>query len=222
MSYEAFRRRMNSYGGDIQKATSNISKISAVNQIMYSPNRKTVNIDTLDSKDEYCIVQDIDHMKIRKFLFLPDTNIQRGNYIHHEGYIYLATEQYTTEEYPQVNAEICTADFAYELDRQDAIIGYDNLGRPIYPPDDSLSITLPCIVKFNDASTAIADANEPINLLDNIITVTIPYGKINNIKYDSVFPIFGDDYRVIRIDPSQSIDGVGLLKITGQRLEYSE
>lgn len=219
MAYEAFRARMNAYGGDIQESTSNISKISATNQIMYSPNRKTVHIDTLDSEEKYCVVNDIEHMKIRKFLFLPDTDIHRGNYIHHEGYIYLATEQYTTEEYPQVNAEICTAEFNYELDREDEIIGYDDLGRPIYPPDDSLSITLPCIVKMNDASTAIADANQPINLLDNILTVTIPYGKINNIKYDSRFPMFGDTYRVIRIDPSQSINGVGLLKITGQRLE---
>lgn len=219
MSYDTFRRRMNSYGGNIQNTTSNITKISARNQIFNSPNRKEVFIDELDSDVQYCLVNDVENMKIRRFLFLPDTKIHRGNYIHHEGNVYLATEQYTTEEYPQVKAEICSAEFSYELDKEEIIIGYDDMGRPIYPTDDAKSITLPCIVKMNDASTAIADANFPVNMLANILTVTIPYGKVNNIKYDSKFPMFGDVYRVIRIDPSNSINGVGLLKITAERLE---
>ena len=219
MSYDTFRRRMNSYGGNIQNTTSNISKISARNQILNSPNRKQVFIDDINSEAQYCLVNDVENMKIRRFLFLPDTKIHRGNYIHHEGLVYLATEQYTTEEYPQVKAEVCSAEFSYDLDEEEVIIGYDDMNRPIYSPDEKKSISLPCIVKMNDASTAIADANFPVNMLANILTVTIPYGKVDNIKYDSKFPMFGDVYRVIRIDPSNSINGVGLLKITAERLE---
>lgn len=147
-------------------------------------------------------------------------DIERGNLIEHNGeYWLVVTKPEDNRIYRKAEARLCSTEFPVKYADQKVEIGKDDLGRPVYDIIEGEVKMLPCVPKMNDASTSIADTNNPINLLDNQVMITIPYTEAPSIKYNEKFKLFNDTYRIIRIDPSKSINKVGVLRITGERVE---
>ena len=147
-------------------------------------------------------------------------DIERGNLIEYDNDFWLVvTKPEDNRIYRKAEIRLCSTTFPVKLEDKEVLIGYDKLNRPIYETIAGEIKKLPCTVKMNDASTAIADANKPINLLDNQVMVTIPYTEAPSIKYNEKFELYNDLYKIIRIDPSGSINEVGILRITGERVE---
>ncbi|UUV25860.1 MULTISPECIES: hypothetical protein [Lysinibacillus] len=147
-------------------------------------------------------------------------DIERGNLIEHNGeYWLVVTKPEDNRIYRKAEARLCSAEFPVKYADQKVEISKDDLGRPVYKIIEGEVKMLPCVPKMNDASTSIADTNNPINLLDNQVMITIPYTEAPSIKYNEKFKLFNDTYRIIRIDPSKSINKVGVLRITGERVE---
>lgn len=146
-------------------------------------------------------------------------DIERGNIM------YFGDEYWLVTTKPEDNrvyrkAEITFCSFMFELKDDDKVIetGRDDLDRPIIETIKGSVRYVPAVVKMNDASTAIADQNEPINLLANVATLTIPYRESDSIQHDKTFVLYGMNYRIIRIDYSKSLNKVGIIKITGEML----
>lgn len=149
--------------------------------------------------------------------------IERGNYIYYNDQVWLVTTKpEDNETYRKAEVSLCSTELPVKEHDTVTITGLDDIGRPIKVTQQGTVTLMPCVLKFNDASTAIADVNKPINLLDNIITLTIPYKEAPSIAYDAIFTVYNDQYRIIRIDASKSIMGIGILKITGSRLERDD
>lgn len=147
------------------------------------------------------------------------SEIERGNYILYNDETWLiTTKPEDNGVYRKAEARLCSTHFPLKEDDQEVIVDYDDFGRPIPEIVTGEIVMMPCVPKMNDASTSIADANEQINLLDNQIKVTIPYRESPSIEHDKRFTIYNESYRIIRIDPSKSVNGVGLLSITGERM----
>lgn len=147
-------------------------------------------------------------------------DIERGNLIEHDDVYWLVvTKPEDNRVYRKAEVKLCSATFPVKLADKKVQIGIDVLGRPVYDIIVGEIIEIPCVVKMNDASTSIADTNNPVNLLDNQVMVTIPYKEAPSIKYNEKFELYNDVYRIIRIDPSSSINKVGILRITGERVE---
>lgn len=145
--------------------------------------------------------------------------IERGNYLFFKDETWLVvTKPEDNGAFRKAEAELCTTSLPLKENDKEIIVGIDKLGRPIPKLIKGEVVLLPCVVKISDASRAIADVNQPINLLGNILYVTIPYRESVSIKYDEIFTMYGDQYRIIRIDQSDSINGIGILKITGERV----
>lgn len=146
-------------------------------------------------------------------------DIERGNLVFFDNEYWLMT---TKPEDNRVyrKAEITFCSFMFELRNDDivTITGRDDLDRPIKKVTKGTVKHVPAVVKMNDASTAIADQNQPINELANIVTLTIPYRESDSLKHDKTFVLYGMTYRIIRIDYSKSLDKVGIIKITGEML----
>lgn len=220
MNYlEKYAKRLNDGGANSKDAYINQSKIIAKQQIMDSPNLHNVYLNRDETVTHYCIARDKGNYEKRKFIFVPDTVVNLGDYVTQDTLVYLLTGKDTNDITPQFIGDFCSAEFPVKYADQKIEIGTDNLGRPIYDIIPGEIKELPCVVKMNNASTAIADTNEPINLLDNQVVVTIPYTEAPSIKYNEKFELYNDLYRIIRIDPSSSINKVGILHITGQRVE---
>lgn len=216
---EKYIKRLNDEGVNSKDAYLNQSKIIAKQQILNSPNLYNVYLNLDETVTYYCIARDKGSYEKRKFIFLPDTEVNLGDYITQDNLVYLLTGKDTNEVTPQFIGDFCSAEFPVKYADQKVEIGKDDLGRPVYDIIEGEVKMLPCVPKMNDASTSIADTNNPINLLDNQVMITIPYTEAPSIKYNEKFKLFNDTYRIIRIDPSKSINKVGVLRITGERVE---
>ena len=145
--------------------------------------------------------------------------IERGNYIYYDNQVWLViTKPEDNGTYRKAEMHLCSTEFPVKEDDRVEIVGFDDIGRPIKKTIKGGILMMPCVPKMNDASTAIAETNTPINGLDNIVTITIPYKEAPSIAHDEIFTLYNEQYRIIRIDPSKSIMGIGILKITGERL----
>ena len=149
--------------------------------------------------------------------------IERGNYVYYDNQIWLVTTKPEDNGiYRKAEMQLCSAKFPIKENDKITVIGKDDLGRPIKEVTSGEIIMMPCVPKMNDASTAIAETNTAINKLANIITITIPYKEAPSIAHDEIFIMFNEQYRIIRIDPSKSIESIGILKITGERVGKEE
>jgi len=145
-------------------------------------------------------------------------DIERGNLIEYDSeYWLIVTKSEDNRIYRKAEVRLCSASFPVKLEDKKVQVGIDNLGRPVYDIIPGEIIQVPCVVKMNDASTAIADTNEPVNLLANQVMITIPYTEAPSIELNEQFNLYNETYRIIRIDPSSSINKVGILRITGER-----
>lgn len=212
-------KRLNNQGANAKEAYFKQSKVIAERQIYNSPNRCDVFLNLNNNEIHYCITKDKSTYDKRKFIFTPDTVVNLGDYVTESDKTYLLSEKDTNEITPTLIGDLCTAMFDVKYEDKQVIIGYDKLGRPIYDIIVGEVKELPSVVEMNDASTSIADTNKPINLLDNQVRVTIPYTEAPSIKYNEKFELYNDVYKIIRIDPSGSINKVGVLRITGSRVE---
>lgn len=210
--------RMNSYGVNAKEAHINQSKSIIRQQIMNSYNRQDAYLKVDKSELTYCITRDINANIERKFVFIPDAKVRMGEYVTIDDKTYLLTKQDTNEVTPEFTGLFCTAFFHVRSEDREELIGFDDLDRPVYDIIPGEVLKLPCVVKMNDASTAIAGTNEPVNTLDNQIKISITYTESKSIQHNERFVMYGDVYRIIRIDPSDSINGVGVLHITGERV----
>lgn len=145
-------------------------------------------------------------------------DIERGNYLKFKNETWLIVNKpYDNGVFRKSEADACVTDFPVKLEDKKVQIGVDDLGRPVYEIIKGEIRMLPCVPKMNTASTAIADSNEPVNLLANQVMVTIPYTEAPSIELNEQFILYNETYRIIRIDPSSSINKIGILRITGER-----
>lgn len=210
-------KRLNSEGVNSRDAYLKQSKIIAGRQICNSPNRYDVYLNLNTNEVHYCITKDKSNNKKRKFIFTPETKVNIGDYVTQGDDTYLLSEKDTNDVTPTLTGDFCSAKFTVKLSDEKVLIGYDKLNRPIYETITGEVKELPCVVKMNDASTAIADVNEPVNLLANQVMITIPYTEAPSIELNEQFNLYNETYRIIRSDPSSSINKVGILRITGER-----
>lgn len=218
MNYRTkYIQRLNNDGHNSRDAYHNKSKIIAKQQILNSPNRYDVYLNLDKTVTHFCITKDKDTYKKRKFVFVPDTKVDLGHYVTQGELTYLLTTRDTNEITPQFLGEFCSAEFPVKYADEKKFLGYDDLDRPVYEIIPGEVTRLPCVPKMNDASTAIADVNEPVNLLANQVMVVIPYTKAPSIELNEQFDLYNETYRIIRIDESNSINKVGTLRITGER-----
>lgn len=145
--------------------------------------------------------------------------IERGNYILYDNQTWLVvTKPEDNGTYRKADIYLCSSVLPLKENDKDIIVGLDEYGRPITETIAGEVAMMPCVPKLNDASTSIAESNKPINLLDNQILVTIPYRESISIAYDERFAMYNDTYRIIRIDYSKSINGIGIIKLLGERI----
>jgi hypothetical protein len=77
------------------------------------------------------------------------------------------------------------------------------------------SIEIPCIV---ETTITFDDTDKAINLPEGRINVTIPYTEHEDIVIDKEFEMYGEKYKIIGIDYTQSINKEGLMIISGKKV----
>lgn len=213
--YDAYKARVGASGASMQDAVKNTTKRQAINYIMSSPTLSYIRLN--DDVDLTPVVEsDKETFQKRIYLFLPDTVINVGDYIHQSNNaIYLATDQDKDDIYPQLFGELCNEIFEMKVVGTKVIIGYDDFKRPIYRTVGDLDLKIPCVMTTKVPSMI---DNSPIPLPEGAMIIKIPYrvGQIPPINY--VFKYRGNqNYKVTNVSEENVINGIGYVEIRLQK-----
>lgn len=206
MSIESYIAWIDSEGGSIKGATNQVTKLAQLDMIRKSPSSKIVKLNNID---EYSIVSDIDTFEYRRFLFEPDKQIYKGNYINHDGFTYLITEHTTDEIYPQAMARLCNYKFLVKVEEIKTQVGNLANGRPKY---DIKKNEIYTDAVMTDKIYSSID-NRPIAIQDGSSAIFIPYIDSNSIpKINQVIMIETSQYKVVDISYKNVLDYNGIKK----------
>ena len=171
MSFASYRERVLSNGITIAQASSMDTKIQQVDYILNSPSRSDVLVNMDETVSYPCIVSDTKTFQLRRFLFMPDTKVYMGDYICHDGFIYLVTDQTTDTIFPQCFAQVCNFDYPIKTVTSKTLIGKKADGSPNYKTETK-TITKPAVLTENNYT--VIDDN-PIPLPDSTTRILLPY-----------------------------------------------
>lgn len=146
-------------------------------------------------------------------------DIERGNYIMFKDQTWLVTSKPEDNGvFRKAIAELCRTNYYLKENDKEIIVGLDKWNRPIFETQEGNVIELPIVPRILNTTSTIVEVNDSINLLDGNILVTMPYRESEKLVHNEYFTMYNEKYRIIRIDPSESINGVGLLRIVGDRV----
>lgn len=212
MSFNSYKARLQSLGNNKQTSERAITKISAKNKILNSPSLSKVY---LEKQLVDCIVSDKTNYEIRTFLFLPDTEIYKGNYIEHQEQTYITIDHTLDDIYPQSFSYLCNFNFPIKTEEIKTIVGYTEQGRPKYDTQKNV-ITKPCAFSNKEFSNI---KNESVSLPNGNAIVYIQYStnpeenpkinqeikfreykyKITDIRYDNILLFKGEEKGYLEI-----------------------
>lgn len=173
MSLASYRARVLSSGKNLQESVMFDTKMGQIDYILNSPSRRDVIINMDEVNKIPAVVSDMDTFKLRRFLFMPDMQIFMGDYICHDGFVYLATDQTTDEAFPQLIAQECNFDFPLEEKITKIKIKEKPNGEPIYETIITYLVK-PCVMTSNIYSTF---GNSQVVLPEGSMMIYLPYAK---------------------------------------------
>lgn len=180
MSLASYKARVFSQGRNIQESTAYDTKRLQVEYILNSPSRSDVLINLDETISHPCIVSDTKTFQLRRFLFLPDMKVGVGDYICHDGFIYLITDQTTDSKFPQCFGQVCNFEYPIRTTTEKILIGYETNGKPIYEYIDRV-VTIPSVLTENNYT--VIDDN-PIPLPDSTAKIYLPYYIHDEIGFE--------------------------------------
>lgn len=214
-SYGPFIARMKAQGATQKESSENVTRRNQVELIMNSPSRSDVTLNEEESTRP-SIVSDTETFNKRRFLFLPDTEIEVGFYIHHDEKIYLATDKTTDPIYPQLFGENCNETFPIFKETILVDTGkVDAIGAPIYEYKDIYE-DIPCVLETKVYS---ALSNSPIPLPTGAIIIKIPYdpGIETEIPINYTYTNRGSNFQVTELKYQYVVKEIGYVEIHLQR-----
>lgn len=147
------------------------------------------------------------------------SEIERGNYISFKDQTWLVTTKPEDNGvYRKAVAELCRTNYYLKEEDKQILVGVDRWGAPVYETEPGSIVDLPVVPRILNTTSTVVEVNDSINLLDGNILVTMPYRESEKIKHNEYFTMYGEKYRIIRIDPSESINGIGLIRFVGDRV----
>jgi hypothetical protein len=215
--FDHYSKRVTRVGDSIADSLANSTKVSISQSFSDSPFYREIDIHLNGETSKYGVrVVETNNYLIREFLFLPDTKIKRGSIADFNNYKWLITDFNENDLFAKAKGRQCNNYITLTTDTGEAeIIGYDELGRPVYGESTENEIIIPCVC---DTVIKNDDTERAINLPQEQMLVTIPYTEHEDLNYDKELILYGSHFKIIGIDDTESIDKVGLRRLTLERV----
>lgn len=210
--YDAYRNRVKANGSSFQENILDSTKKQQIQLMMNSPTLSYVKLNN-ETEDTPSIVSNVETFIKRRFLFLPDTEVNVGDFIVHKEYTYLATDATKIEIYPELFGELCDEKFKIVLGKTRTIVDYDDFKRPIYDYVEDF-IEVPCVTNTKIYS---ALSNSPIPLPAGAMIVKIPYSVDYKISINHRVKMKDAEYKVTDVKYDNVINEIGFIEINMQR-----
>jgi hypothetical protein len=213
MSFDLYKKRLLSYGNDDKDVVLNNTQHMINKSFADSFGYSVVKIDDVDTE---VVIINKDDSTQKELLLRPNQTTKKGATVFIGTQYYLVTDFNGNGINQKAKIKLCnniltlkgnpitvtkTNDFGEEYEE---IISYD-------------TIEIPCIAEtqiiFQDQKR-----EQAINLPEGRINVTIPYTEHEDITINKEFEMYGEKYKIIGIDYTQSINKEGLIIIKGQKV----
>jgi hypothetical protein len=212
MSFDLYKKRLLSYGNDDKDAVLNNTQYMINKSFADSFGYSVVKIDDVDT--EVIIINKNDSTQ-KELLLRPNQTVKKGATVLIGIQYYLVVDFNGNGINQKVKIKLCNNTFALKGSTTEVIVDYNDFGEPITEIISSGDIILPCIVETKILDDQI---DEAINLPEGRINVTIPYTEHEDIAIDKEFIMYGEKYKIIGIDYTQSINKEGLIIINGKKV----
>lgn len=209
--FNVYKSRMKSYGNNPEEVLTSATKQLINKSFNDSLSSTEILIDDVLTD---VIINQGKTFEDKNILLRPDQSINCGAIAVIEGMSYLVISFNENNLYSTANAKLCNNTLKLKGEPTQTVIGYDHRGAPIYETVEGVSVEVPCIA---ENKVMVGDSNQPINLPDGRLMVTIPYTIHDNININKTFNMYDTEYLISNVDKTKSINGVGLIIITGQR-----
>lgn len=211
--YEVYQRRMNLKGGNKEEAKINSGKHTLEKTFDSSLSSYTLLVDNVMTD---VIVISGKTSKEKTFLFKPNYVGRIGMIIEFDNGKFLVTDYKSNLINSSAKAKQCNNSITLTSNSgESVIIGYDELGRPVYDDVENEKIIIPCIC---DTVVQNDDTERAVNLPQEQMLVIIPYTEHEDLDYDKELILYGSHFKIIGIDDTESIDKVGLRRLTLERV----
>lgn len=211
--YDKYRSRMLSYGNSETESKRNISKKLIELDIKNSPSYYAVTLNDSTTLIDVRIVDDKESEDEKKYL-LSLVSINRGAIVNWSNQKWLTlSSDFIGDIYYKCAIELCNNILHIKTGETKTISGYDPMGRPIYTTTPVFT-DFPCIV--SQSKSVGTESNQAINLPNGQLFITIPYTEL--IKEQMEFQMYQRKYKVINVDYTESINQVGLVTLTVERV----
>lgn len=211
-SMDRYIKRMNYKGANPNEAKLNTSKRITNSQFHTSPSFTIVKVNDVDTDS---IVNEDAKYDEKQIHFRPDSLVDIGSVVEYKGKNYLLISFVDNEIYPKGELKLCNSTYPLPGEITKTQVGENEFGDPKWEYTESESTLLPCIAETTILSD---DTNEAINLPEGNILITIPYTEHAELVEGKHFTMYGTAYKIIGIDYTKSINGVGLLIIKGKKV----
>ena len=205
----------NVYSGDFSGDEVNQYAQDVFQEILQnSPERYIVSIDGIDQ----VVIMQSNSIKNdeERIMLSANGTVKRGQLVKYNDLDWLVISALGDNKIHQTCIlKQCNATYKLSGQTEKREIGRDPLGKPIF---EEILITpdqfIPCFAEYK---VYFLDNRNPVNVPSNNITITLPYIEHKDVNMNANFEVFGEDYVVINVDRTKSINGVGLIILTGQR-----
>lgn len=207
-----YKKRLLSYGNSEKDVILNNTKKLINNQFTNTLGYSVVKIDGIDT--EVIVINKSDSTQ-KELLLRPEKTVKKGAKVLIDTQYYLVIDFNGNGINQKANIKLCNNTLTLKGVTTQAIIGYNVFGEPIYDEASTSDIIIPCIVEtkiFDDIT------DKAIKLPQGRINVSIPYIEHEDIAINKEFIMYGEKYKIIGIDYTQSINGEGIITIHGQKV----
>ena len=118
--------------------------------------------------------------------------------------------------FPKAEAELCNNTLSIVTETPGEIVGYDNLGRPVYGDPTTTTTDIPCVVK--SIKEMYNGDDEQINLVSGSIALMVPSNKSDILKRGIKFQMFNNTYEIYGFDYSKTINNEGLVIVLANKI----
>lgn len=209
-----YSARLQATGTTSSENLSTYAKMNVIRTFKDPPSFKIVKVNSVLT--DVRVIEGNDDVN-KQTLFLPDTVIDKGSLVElGVNDVWLIVDSIQNDIYPKAKMQFCNSTLTIPGDITKTQVGTDLMGRAIWDETVSPSTTLSCIA---ESKVYMSQDQEPINLPNGRLIVTIPYTDNAKVKLNFKFDMYGNSYEVSHVDRSQVISTVGIIKLTADLVQ---
>lgn len=207
--FELYKTRVNAHGNSVVESRENATRNLIESSFKDSSAYLVVKING-ENVDARLIHRNV--YEIKALQFKPDTLFVVGEIVDIEvsnGIGGTNTEKWIItnfekdELFPRADIQLCNNTLTIQTGTTQTLIGYDDLGRPIYEETPDYD-NFPCITERT--TNLYTDFDNPINLPEGRMFVTIPYTDEEVIKEGLEFNMYGSKHKIVTVDKTKTYD----------------